>query len=204
MNEQEVISILKANYNFSSEKIEKLRLYKDILLKNNDKHNLVGKSTLNDIWSRHFLDSIQLSKFINFTEKSTLGDLGSGAGFPGMLLAIFNDNSAFHVKIYEKSPVKCDFLEKIKEKCSIEADIICGDLMNYKLDHKYLVCRAYKKLEVIIKISREMPESVKKIIILKGKNAQEEVDKALKNYKFKYRIEKSETDLNSKIVIVNR
>ncbi|MFL2890076.1 MAG: 16S rRNA (guanine(527)-N(7))-methyltransferase RsmG [Pelagibacteraceae bacterium] len=204
MNENSVIRILINKYGFSSEKIDKLRLYEDLLLKSNYKYNLIGKSTINDIWFRHFLDSIQLVNLINFYDNRSVGDLGSGAGFPGMILALYNDNPKFHVKIYEKSPVKCDFLNEIREKCSINCDIIEGDLREYTINQSYLVCRAFKKLEYIIKISREMPKTVRNIIILKGKSAQEEVDKALKEIQFEYRLKKSITDHNSKIVIVKR
>ena len=58
---------------------------------------------------RHILDSAQLVKFIDF-KSGSLADLGTGAGFPGVVIAIFNENKDFHVKLYEKSPVKRNFL----------------------------------------------------------------------------------------------
>ena len=86
----------------------------------NKKHNFISKSTEVDIWHRHILDSAQLVKFIDFS-KGSLSDLGSGAGFPGMVLAIFNENKNFHVKLYDKSPVKRAFLEKISKILSYKS-----------------------------------------------------------------------------------
>ena len=71
----------------SRETITSLKKYEDILIKANKTLNLIGNSTINDIWYRHFLDSVQVIDFIDENDK-TLVDLGSGAGFPGLVLAI--------------------------------------------------------------------------------------------------------------------
>ena len=108
MQEQAVIKILQKELEFSDQSIDKLKMLEMELLKANEKHNFISKSTENHIWSRHILDSAQLIKYINFN-KGSLSDLGSGAGFPGLVLAIYNQNFNFHVKLYEKSPVKRKF-----------------------------------------------------------------------------------------------
>ena len=74
-------------------KIEKLKVYADQLVKWQKKYNLVSNSTLPDIWNRHMLDSLQVSNYIQKykiedKKKLIITDLGSGAGFPGMVLAI--------------------------------------------------------------------------------------------------------------------
>ena len=71
----------------SRETINSLGLYEKILIENNKRTNLIGKSTIHDILIRHFLDSSQVFDFIDENEK-TLVDIGSGAGFPGLVLAI--------------------------------------------------------------------------------------------------------------------
>ena len=71
----------------SRETVEKLKKYEKIILKANLKMNLIGKSTTNEIWHRHFLDSFQVIDFIDKNDKVLL-DLGSGAGFPGLVLSI--------------------------------------------------------------------------------------------------------------------
>ena len=109
MQEKEVINNLQNKLHFSLKSIEKLQVFKNTLISANKKHNFISKSTEVDIWHRHILDSAQLVKFIDFS-KGSLSDLGSGAGFPGLVLAIFNESKDFHVKLYEKSPVKRAFL----------------------------------------------------------------------------------------------
>ena len=109
MQENEVINILQKKFSFSSKNISDLKILRIELLKANRKHNFISKSTETNIWHRHILDSAQLVKFIDFS-KGSLSDLGSGAGFPGLILALFNTNKDFHVKLYEKSAVKRSFL----------------------------------------------------------------------------------------------
>ena len=112
MQEKEVINILQNQLNYSSKSILNLKIFINELLTVNKKHNFISKSTEADIWHRHILDSAQLVKFVDFS-KGSLSDLGSGAGFPGLVLSIFNNNKDFHVKLFEKSPVKRAFLEEI-------------------------------------------------------------------------------------------
>jgi 16S rRNA (guanine527-N7)-methyltransferase len=135
--------------------------------------------------------------------KGSLSDLGSGAGFPGLVLAIFNNNNDFHVKLFEKSPVKRAFLREISDKLSINVEIK-GNIYEEIIDSNYIVCRAFKKLEVIIQVSREIIKKPHKIIVLKGQNAQEDLKKAFKGKKYDYKLEDSITNKNSKIIIVNR
>ena len=99
MQDNEVINILKNKLNFSSKSISDIKIFITELLRANQKHNFISKSTENEIWHRHVLDSAQLVKFIDFS-KGSLSDLGSGAGFPGLILALFNNNKNFHVKLF--------------------------------------------------------------------------------------------------------
>ena len=188
---------------FTPEDVEKLSFFCDYLLNFNQKYNLIAKSTEYEIWTRHILDSAQIVKFINFKSGSSLSDLGSGGGFPGIIISIFNKNPAFHVKLHEKSPVKCDFLNKISEKIDLNCEVITGDLNAQIIDSQYIVCRAFKKMPEIMRISREIANKPHKIIILKGKSAQEEINKALKLFTFEYKLESSITNEQSKIFIAN-
>ena len=201
MQDNEVINILQNQLNYSTKSISAIKIFVDKLLEANKKHNFISESTEKDIWHRHVLDSAQLVKFIDFT-KGSLSDLGSGAGFPGMILAIFNDNKDFHVKLYEKSPVKRAFLEEIKRKLSLKVNIF-GNIYEETIESDVVVCRAFKKLETIIQVSREIVKKPHKLIILKGQNAQEELNKALKKEKYDYKLEKSVTNNNSRIIIMN-
>ena len=201
MQELKVIKILQEELKFTDQSIDKLKMFECELLKANKKHNFISKSTEGLIWSRHILDSAQLVKYIDFKQGS-LSDLGSGAGFPGLVLAIYNQNFNFHVKLYEKSPMKRDFLNEMLGKLKIKATLF-RNVFEGKIESDYLVSRAFKKLDKIIQVSREIAKKPHKLIVLKGQNAQEEANKAFKNQKYSYKLETSMTNEKSKIILAD-
>jgi 16S rRNA (guanine527-N7)-methyltransferase len=201
MQDLDVINILQNQLNYSARSISDIKIFINELLKANKKHNFISKSTENVIWHRHVLDSAQLVKFIDFS-KGSLSDLGSGAGFPGLILALFNKNKNFHVKLYEKSPVKRAFLIDISKKLSINVEINENIYQDF-VDTDYIVSRAFKKLEAIIQVSREIAKKSHKLIVLKGQNAQEDLKKAFIKEKYDYKLENSITNKDSKIIIVD-
>ena len=198
------LNIIKTELKYDDEDLKRIDKFIKYLLLTNKKYNLISQSTENDIWTRHILDSAQLVKFIEFDDNSSLSDLGSGGGFPGIILSIFNKNPRFHVKLYEKSPIKAKFLEEAIKLVGSNAEVIKGDIFSQIIDTRYVVCRAFKKIDKLIQVSREICKKPHKFIILKGKSAQEELEKAMKNKIFKYSLEKSITSRDSKIVIWNK
>ncbi len=203
ISEFNVKKILSEKLQFDKQKIKKLDDFAENLLIFNKKHNLISKNTEKSIWDRHILDSAQLVKFINPNTCNSIADLGTGGGFPGVILAIFFNNFNFHVKLYEKSPLKCFFLNEIVNIIKINAIIINNDINNEKIDSNYVVCRAFKKLPQILNISREKCIKRHKLILMRGRSAQQELKKAFKEQNYKYRLEKSITDSESKIVIID-
>ena len=202
MSEDEAKELIKNSLKFSNDDISKLSTFRSMLLDYNTRYNLISKSTENLIWSRHILDSAQLIKFYKMEDGASLVDLGSGAGFPGIVLAIFNKNLKFHVKLYEKSPIKRDFLTKVKMKLNIHFEI-GENVYNDTISADLIVTRAFKKLDQIIKISREKCKKPHKIIILKGKNAQAEINNVSLALNYSYKLENSITDIDSKIIIIS-
>ena len=201
MQEQEVIRTLQNQLNYTSKNISDIKIFINELLKANKKHNFISKSTEQVIWHRHILDSAQLVKFIDFS-KSSLSDLGSGAGFPGLILALFSKNKDFHVKLYEKSPVKRAFLKDMSDILSLKIEIH-GNVYENSINSDYIVSRAFKKLETIIQVSREIAKKSHKLIVLKGQNAQEDLKKAFIKEKYDYKLENSITNEDSKIILVD-
>ena len=201
MQDKEVINFLQNQLNYSSKSISDIKVFVNELLTANKKHNFISKNTENIIWHRHILDSAQLVKFIDFS-KGSLSDLGSGAGFPGIILALFNKKKDFHVKLFEKSPVKRAFLRDISDKLSLKIEIL-GNVYEHSINSDYIVSRAFKKLDAIIQVSREIVKKPHKLIILKGQNAQKDLKKAFKKEKYDYKLENSITDEDSKIIIVD-
>ena len=200
MQQLEVINILKKSLNFSDHSIENLKKFTNLVLKENQNYNLIAKSTENQIWHRHILDSAQLVKFIEFNFNS-VADLGTGAGFPGLVVEIFNKNKAFHVKLYEKSPVKRRFLTGVIKELSLNAEVL-GDVRDEIIDSEIIMCRAFKKLDSIIQVSREIAKKPHKLMILKGQNAQKEIKNSFKTKKYPYKLESSMTNKDSKIILM--
>ena len=203
INESNVKRILLKDLNFDAPKIKKLDNFVKKLLIYNKKHNFISKNTENEIWDRHILDSAQLIKFIDDKNCSGIADLGTGGGFPGIILAIYFQNFNFHVKLYEKSPVKSAFLSNISNILGLGCKIICNDVNSVKIDSNYIVCRAFRKLPYILNISRENCVKKHKIIVMKGKNALEEINNTSQMRNYEYRLENSITDNDSKIIILN-
>ena len=200
MQQLEVINILKKDLNFNDGSIKKLKKFAELVISENKNHNLIAKSTEASIWERHILDSAQLVKFIDFNALS-LADLGSGAGFPGLVIEIFNKNKDFHVKLYEKSSVKRQFLINVIKKLDLNAEIL-GDVRDEILDSDIIVCRAFKKLDQIIQVSREIAKKPHKLMILKGQNAHKEIKNSFKTKKYPYKLENSMTNKDSKIILM--
>ena len=201
MSRVDTKNLLKSRLGFTDNAIKKLDIFHDFLLEWNKKYNLISKSTEKDIWNRHILDSAQLIKYIDNFRSASISDLGSGAGLPGLILAIYLENKPFHVKLFEKSPVKRQFLRKISKKLKLKVDIYENVYLE-NVSSDIIVCRAFKKLEEIIKISREIIKKPHYLIVLKGKNAQAEINNLSLSKHYSYKLKSSLTDKDSKIILL--
>ena len=197
----ETLNFIKSRNLLDESSLNIMSKYVSLILKENKYYNIISKGTERIIWRRHVLDSLQIAKFINFDQSSTLHDLGSGGGFPGICLSIYNKNPRFHVKMYEKSIVKSNFLKKVIKKLNLNAEVINKDVFKIKIVNGYVVARAFKKIDKILQISRENCQKIEKFIILKGKNAQAEAQKAFKGSNIRYSLKNSITEEDSKILI---
>ena len=197
--------ILAKNLNFNDNKLELIELFVHEVLIFNKKYNLISKGTEKDIWKRHVLDSAQLVKYIDHKNFKSLTDLGTGGGFPGIILSIFySDILTFHVKLYEKSKIKVNFIKTVINKLSLKnVSVYDNDYQSHILDTDYMVCRAFKKLPEILRISRENLKKPHKLIVMLGKSAQDQLNKASKDSIFKYKLVSSITESDSKILLVD-
>ena len=172
-------------FNVSRETIEKLNKYKDFLLSSNKSLNLIGKTTENQIFTRHFADSAQIYDLIE--DKSEIVDLGSGAGFPGVILKILMDNNkiAGNITLIDKSPKKCKFLQDLSDKLGLTLKIVNLKIENFKFNKiSTIVSRAFKKTVDTIDILLKNNDKIRNIILIKGKTYQQEIEEAKKKYTF--------------------
>ena len=172
-------------FNVSRETIENLNKYKDFLISSNKLLNLIGKTTENQIFSRHFTDSAQIYDLIE--DKSEIIDLGSGAGFPGILIKILMNNNKIegNIILIEKSLKKFKFLQNLSDKLGLDLRIVNLRVENFKFNKiSTVVSRAFKKTVDTIDILFKNNDKIRTIILIKGKTYQHELEDAKKKYTF--------------------
>jgi len=191
----------------SRETITSLKEYEAYLIKSNKTLNLIGKSTINQIWLRHFLDSAQVIDFID-KNASDLIDLGSGAGFPGLVIAILAKGRKIplRVKLIEKSPRKAFFLREIIEILNLKVEVLNFNVLMQpeKLRADLIIARAFKPLKIILRFLDENTNNWKKIFLFLGKTGQVELLQASKNWDIKYKQRMSITSSDSIVIEINK
>ena len=190
----------------SRETYEKLCMFHKTLMKWQNSINLISKNTIKNVWERHFLDSAQLYKFVKGV-KGNIIYFGSGAGFPGLVLAIMGKKN---IHLVESDYKKCVFLKEIAmltetditiHNCRIE------DLNFINVD--LITCRALAPLSKLIEyveifINKSVAESraSPKLLFLKGKSYYSEVMQLSKNKKISFKEYPSITDVHGKILYI--
>ena len=191
----------------SRETITSLKKYEHTLIKANKTLNLVGNSTIEDIWTRHFLDSVQVIDFINKND-NTLVDIGSGAGFPGLVLAIAlkDKKIPLKVKLIEKSPKKVKFLRDLINELRLDVEVVNENILQEpkKLLEDVFIARAFKPLKIILELIHNKAENWKKIFIFLGKTGKNELLQVSKNWDIEYKQRVSVTSNDSTILEINK
>jgi 16S rRNA (guanine527-N7)-methyltransferase len=191
----------------SRETITSLKKYEEYLIKSNKTLNLIGKSTVNQIWIRHFLDSSQVIDFIGKNEKDLI-DLGSGAGFPGLITAMLakDRNIPLNVKLIEKSPRKVSFLKEIIKRLNLKVQVLHLNVLEYstRLEADLIIARAFKPLKIILQILDKNTENWKKVFLFLGKTGQDELLQASKSWDIKYKQRMSVTSSDSVVIEINK
>ena len=188
--------------NVSRETFPQFEAYCDLLKRENNKINLISKSTESQIRKRHIVDCAQTIEFID--EKYDIcTDIGSGSGLPGIVLAIImkikKPNMKFH--LYEKSFRKCEFLIQVKEKLDLNAEVFQKDIFEEKnIETDLIIARAFKPLPIILDLAKKNFKKFKSLIIFLGKNKKDVLEKTLTNWSFDYKEKISLTSSESKII----
>jgi len=188
-------------FNVSRETIDKLNIYKDFLILSNKKLNLIGKTTENSIYYRHFSDSAQIYNIIN--KKLDIVDLGSGAGFPGLIIKLLMEDEKIDGKVIliEKSNKKSNFLLNISNLLNLKIKICSKKLEDYNFNNQSsVVSRAFKSTLDTLNLLFKNIIKIEEIVLLKGKTYQQEIDDAKKKYTFNIEKFKSITSDESYIL----
>ena len=192
--------------NVSRETLDELNKYSLSILRKNKDINLISSSTEKTINTRHIADSAQIIDFINKNDDNVCTDLGSGAGLPGIVLAILMKpkNPSFKVVFYEKSYHKSIFLREISKKLKLNTEINQKNIFNQKnLQTDIIISRAFKPLPVILDIASKNFKNYKYIILFLGKGGKNILKESLKKWNFDYEEKKSLTSDQSSVVKIS-
>jgi 16S rRNA (guanine527-N7)-methyltransferase len=190
----------------SRETFNKFKIFIEVLLKWQKSVNLISNSTINTIWKRHFLDSAQLYTYSQDIKGNIL-DIGSGAGFPGMILAMMGNNN---VNLIESDQKKCIFMREVARLTNTKVKIYNCRIED--LDYmkpELIISRALAPLSKLIEyVDNHMNKNIEenkatpKLLFLKGKNYNNEIYDLLKIKKLEIDIFPSITDDFGKVLYI--
>ena len=171
------------------------------LKKKNEEINLVSKESAqeNIIRERHIVDSAQTIDFIDFNS-NIVTDIGSGGGFPGIIVSILIKNLKKNIKVnlYEKSHHKSVFLRKISRELKLETEVIQKNIFEIKnIKSGTIMARAFKPLPIVLELVYKNFNNYKNLILFMGKNGEKILEDTLKIWDFDFEKKKSITSQDS-------
>lgn len=181
--------------NVSRETLARLKAFVGVLEDWNQRHNLVSRSSLADVWRRHVFDSAQLVDFIPSTAMSFI-DLGSGAGFPGIVLGVLlGERAGFRTVLYEATRKKCEFLSVAASRIGINAEISNGRIEDAPPENfDVVVARACAPLPRLLQYAERFQGPRTQNLFLKGQNVGAELIESHKYWKMKVNQHPSRSD----------
>ena len=203
--EKVIDKYLKINHlNVSREACLDFEKFIDYVLKKNEILNIIAKSTQKReiIRERHIIDSAQAIEFIDLNSNFVY-DLGSGGGFPGIILGIMlkNRRNKVKMKLFEKSYHKSVFLREVVRKLNLDIEIIQKDIFEIaELNTGTIIARAFKPMPVMLKLVNEKFVEYKNLILFMGKKGREALEESKKNWIFEYEEKKSLTSEDSFLI----
>ena len=177
--EELYLELEKLGINLTDKQKEQLEIYKDFLIEYNKHTNLTRIIDENDIYLKHFYDSLTIVKYIDLSNKKTLLDIGTGAGFPGFVLKIVYPN--LEVTLLDSNNKKITFLKQLSEKLNVKVNAIQARSEEYiKEKREYfdvVTSRAMANLRVLLELSIPYVKINGNFIAMKA-NASEELKEA--------------------------
>jgi len=179
--------------NVSRETLSRLKAYVGLLEDWNSRHNLVSPGSLADVWRRHVWDSAQLLRFLP-ENTQTIADLGSGAGFPGLVLAELLRDRA-RVTLFEATAKKCAFLQEVGDRLGLNPKIRNTRMEDVeRLPFDVVTARACAPLTKLLGYAQNFANADTVCLFLKGQNVGSELTDAHKSWKMNLQQHPSLTD----------
>ena len=195
-------------FRVSRETLEKLVAYERLLKQWQKTINLVAESTLSDVWHRHFADSAQLMRHVPMGA-GTWVDLGSGAGFPGLVLAIMNGEkgSANRCVLIESDSRKAAFLREASRAAATPVDILCTRIESNETHAKVssvccVTARALAPMSRLAGLVAPYISAGATGLFLKGREAAAELDEARRTWDMSYELRPSLTDVRGRVLLL--
>lgn len=191
---------IKKFYELNNSQIKNLEDFALLVLQENQNLNLIGQSTIENIWERHVLDSAQLLRFID-NKNAKFADLGSGAGFPGMILSILGLRE---IHLIEKAFRKSEFLRRAKLLSNNRVFVHQAKLEELSaMEFDCIVSRALAPLDQLLDYTKKFLKKSGYCLFLKGKNLPKEIEAAQQKFEFTYELFSSLTSDESNIIKVS-
>jgi len=209
MDHQNLNSYSRINHlNVSRETFLDFENYISMILEKNKKINIISQNTASKkaIIDRHIIDSAQIIDFVDLNCNTTI-DLGSGAGMPGIIVAIIlkNMKNNMSVHLYEKSYHKSHFLKEVSEKLNLNTKIFQKNIFEIKnLETGTIMSRAFKPMPVILDLVYENFSRFKNLIFFMGKSGKKVFENSKKNWEMDYTEKKSLTNEDSFLINIKK
>ncbi len=163
--------------------------------------NLVGPDSLPDFWNRHVWDSAQL--LMHAPKARTWADLGAGAGFPGVVLAILmKGREEAHVWLIDSLGKRCRFLQEIVDALNLPATVIVGRAEEQQVTCDVVTARAVAPMDKLLGYAQPYFQRGAQGLFLKGERAESELIEARKSWHFEAELAPSQSDVRGRIVTI--
>lgn len=203
MTEAEAQTYLAGTLNVPRETLARFSAFAGLIRAESEQQNLISRATFDNIWTRHILDSAQLLRFVPPEARSWL-DLGTGAGFPGLIV------SALHpvrVTCVESRRLRVDYLRRAAAILDIahKTEIVCDKVERVpEARFDVISARAFAPLDRLLALAERFASPKTRWVLPKGRNAQSELDAACASWQGEFRLEPSITDPDAQIIVADR
>jgi 16S rRNA (guanine527-N7)-methyltransferase len=198
VGEQEARDWVATTFDVSRDTMTRLEDFADLLRRENERQNLVSRSTLDHVWTRHIADSAQLLRFAPSPDATWL-DLGTGAGFPGLIVASLHAGPG---TLVESRRLRVEFLEAAAATLGIKPRIVLDRLERLEPEqYDVISARAFARTDQLLRLAHRFSTEKTRWILPKGRTAHEELAETHSTWQGEFRLEPSLTDPDARIII---
>jgi 16S rRNA (guanine527-N7)-methyltransferase len=182
------ITEFASEFNVSRETIDDFLKYEELLLKWSKQINLISLKTKDDIWLRHFTNSARLYKLVDKSDMA-ITDFGTGAGFPGLVLAILDKDKSIkrEIRLIDENYKRIAFLGEVARSLKLKLDIICSRVEDVMaVENSIVTARAFAPLDKLLNLSYTYAQVGARLLFLKGKDVKNEIEIARIKWEFDF------------------